>query len=161
MENQKILDIKGTAEGEDKEERQMLSNFKNYAFVLDGVPCEMSSLNRAEKLQRKAAKVGFDWDSEAGIIAKIEEELAEFKEAWQKGDQDHADEELGDLLFAVSNLTRFRKRRTAEELLRSANDKFIRRFQFIEQELAAQNIAIADAGIDRMETLWQQAKTSL
>ncbi|MBO5763366.1 MAG: nucleoside triphosphate pyrophosphohydrolase [Lentisphaeria bacterium] len=137
------------------------SKEKNYhrTSVLDGVPCEMSSLNRAEKLQRKAAKVGFDWDSEAGIIAKIEEELAEFKEAWQKGDQDHADEELGDLLFAVSNLTRFRKRRTAEELLRSANDKFIRRFQFIEQELAAQNIAIADAGIDRMETLWQQAKS--
>ena len=137
------------------------SREKNYHrdSILDGVPCEMASLNRAEKLQRKAAKVGFDWTSESDIIAKIEEEFSEFKDAWQNGDQDHADDELGDLLFAISNLTRFRKRRTAEELLRSANDKFIRRFQFIEKQLASQNIPLESAGIDLMESLWQQAKS--
>lgn len=126
--------------------------------LMDGIPAELSSLNRAEKIQKKAAKVHFDWTCTEDIIAKLEEEIAEFKQAVAAGDEDHADEELGDILFAVANLTRFRKRKTAEELLREANNKFMRRFRYIETELAKRGIPPESAGIDLMEALWQEAK---
>lgn len=129
--------------------------------LMDGVPAELSALSRAEKLQKRAAKVGFDWSEAGQIVQKIEEETAEFKQAFDSGDDDHADEELGDLLFAIANLTRFRKRRTAEELLRAANDKFSRRFRYIEEKLAERNIPIETAGLDVMEDLWQEAKAAL
>lgn len=126
--------------------------------LMDGIPASLSGLNQAEKIQKRAAKVHFDWSDAGDIVAKLEEEIAEFKQALAEGDEDHADEELGDILFAVANLTRFRKRKTAEELLRAANQKFMRRFRYIETELAKQGIAPEAAGLDRMEALWQEAK---
>ena len=126
--------------------------------ILDGVGHYLTSLNRAEKLQKKAAKVGFDWSSSAGIVEKIEEELAELKEAMAEGDEEHVDEEIGDLLFVVTNLARFRKRATSEELLRAANRKFESRFRYIERRLAEEKIPLEKAGIDRMEALWREAK---
>ncbi len=134
------------------------ANRKPRESVLDGVPHELSSLNRAEKIQKKAAKVGFDWSREEEIIAKIEEELAELKFARENESSERFDEELGDLLFAVSNLARFRKRQTSEELLRGAIAKFITRFQYVEKQLKAAGIPLESAGIDRMEALWQEAK---
>lgn len=126
--------------------------------LMDGIPASLSSLNQAEKIQKRAAKIHFDWSNTADIVAKLEEEIAEFKQALAAGDENHADEELGDILFAVANLTRFRKRQTAEELLRAANQKFIRRFRYMEAELAKQAIPPETAGIDRLEALWQEAK---
>ncbi len=86
--------------------------------ILDKVPPYLSALNRAEKLQKKVSKVGFDWDDQAQILAKIEEELEELKEAFASGDAAAIDDEFGDLLFAASNLARFRNGKTSEELLR-------------------------------------------
>lgn len=126
--------------------------------LMDGIPAELSGLNQAEKIQKRAAKVHFDWTNTSDIVAKLEEEIAEFKQALAEGDEDHADEELGDILFAVANLTRFRKRKTAEELLRAANRKFMTRFRYIEQELQKRNIPPETAGIELMESLWQEAK---
>ena len=126
--------------------------------VLDGVPRHLSALDRAEKIQKKVAKVGFDWSRETEILDKIAEELAELREAMASGDAEHTDEELGDLLFAVTNLARFRKRRTSEELLRQTNEKFIHRFQLVEKELKRRGIAPAEAGIELLETLWNEAK---
>ncbi len=126
--------------------------------LMDGIPAELSALNRAEKIQKRAAKAGFDWSRTEEIVAKLEEEVAEFKQALAQGDEANADEELGDLLFVLANLSRFRKRRTAEELLRAANDKFTTRFRYIETALARQGIKLEDAGIERMEALWQEAK---
>ena len=126
--------------------------------LMDGVPAELSALNRAEKLQKRAAKVGFDWSESSQILDKIQEELDELKAAAASGDDRHTEEELGDLLFAIANYTRYRKGRTAEELLRAANDKFSQRFRYIEAELKAAGIPLESAGIDRMESLWQQAK---
>lgn len=125
--------------------------------VLDGVPRNLAALARAEKLQKKAAKVGFDWQRESDIVDKIREELDEFSAA--AGDEAAADEELGDLLFAVVNLIRFRQRRTSEELLRQTSGKFTCRFHYIEAQLKAAGIPIETAGLDLLETLWQQAKT--
>ena len=126
--------------------------------ILDKVPHSLSALDRAEKLQKRAAKVGFDWSDEAGILAKIEEELGELKEAMASGRSEEIDAELGDLLFAASNLARFRGGRTSEELLRQTNRRFEGRFRFIERELAREKIPLESAGIERMEALWCEAK---
>jgi len=126
--------------------------------ILDGVGNYLTALNRAEKLQKKVAKVGFDWKDQRGIVAKIDEELAEVKEAMAAGDETHVDEELGDLLFVVTNLIRFRKRATSEELLRAANRKFEARFRFLERKLAEAGVPLEEAGSDRLEALWLEAK---
>ena len=128
--------------------------------VLDGLPKSLSALNTAEKIQKKVAKYGFDWERQEQILDKISEELSEVREALAAGDDLHADEEIGDLLFAVVNLARFRKRRSPEELLRAANAKFARRFRFIETELKKQGKPLEEAGIDLLENLWQKAKSA-
>ncbi|MDD3886461.1 MAG: nucleoside triphosphate pyrophosphohydrolase, partial [Victivallaceae bacterium] len=128
------------------------------ASILDKIPQSLSALDRAEKLQKKAAKVGFDWPDQNGVLDKIQEELDELRAAAASGDEAAVDEEFGDLLFAASNFARFRKRGTSEELLRAANRKFERRFRFIESELAAHGTALESAGLEKLESLWQQAK---
>ena len=126
--------------------------------VLDGIPRSLSALLTARAAQRKAAKYGFDWSSEAQIMEKIEEELAELKAAMASGNQEHVDEEIGDLVFSMVNLIRFRDRATPEDLLNAATRKFKTRFQYIEKELKAAGKTLTDASLDEMEMLWQQAK---
>lgn len=120
--------------------------------VLADVPAALPALMRAEKLQKRAARVGFDWPEVSGVTAKIREELAEAEEAL---DTPHFAEEVGDLLFAVVNLARF-KGVDPEEALRQANRKFTRRFQHIEQRLGK---PFSEATLDEMEALWNDAKT--
>ena len=126
--------------------------------ILDDVPHYLSALTRAEKLQKKAAKTGFDWSCERDILAKIKEETGELEEAMISGQENDVDEELGDLLFSVVNLIRFRKRQDAEALLRAANLKFESRFRFVEKELKAAGESLESANLERMEALWQAAK---
>ena len=128
------------------------------ASALDGVPMHCPALIQAEKLQKKAAKLGFDWSRQEEIVDKIQEELNELREAMKSGDDAHIDEELGDLFFAASNLSRFRKRRSGELLLGAANRKFKTRFMFMEKELAAQGKKFEDCNIEELEALWQKAK---
>ena len=114
------------------------------ASVLDDVPAALPALTRAVKLQNKAAKVGFDWPSLAPVLAKLKEELAELEAeiATQGADQakEAVAEEFGDLLFVIANVARHLKL-DPESALRAANDKFIRRFHYIEERLAEQGIA--------------------
>jgi ATP diphosphatase len=119
--------------------------------VLADVPAALPALMRAEKLQKRAARVGFDWPDVGGVIDKIKEELAETKEAL---DTDTFAEEIGDLLFSVVNLARF-KGTDPEEALRNANRKFIRRFQYIEKTSAK---PLTESTLDEMEALWNEAK---
>ncbi|MDD5698691.1 MAG: nucleoside triphosphate pyrophosphohydrolase [Victivallaceae bacterium] len=126
--------------------------------VLDGVPRHLSALLTAGKVQKKAAEYGFDWENQEQILDKIAEEVAELKAALTSGNDIHIDEEIGDLLFAVVNLSRFRKRSTAEDLLNASVRKFRKRFNYIEKELTAQNIQLEHASIELMEKLWNQAK---
>ncbi|MGE4564694.1 MAG: nucleoside triphosphate pyrophosphohydrolase [Victivallaceae bacterium] len=128
--------------------------------LLDGMPNELSALNTAEKIQRKAAKVGFDWASEEQLIDKLIEELEEFKYARLHESPEAADAELGDIFFVVANLARFRNRKSAEELLRAANRKFVRRFKFIESELRKKGIPLETATLAEMDALWNLAKTT-
>ncbi len=125
--------------------------------TLADVPAALPALMRAQKLQARAARVGFDWPDVSGVIAKIKEELAEVEAAIASGDKAHTEEELGDVLFAVTNLARF-VGADAETALRGTNAKFVRRFEFIEDALKADGKHIKDASLDEMETLWNAAK---
>jgi ATP diphosphatase len=128
--------------------------------LLDDVPRALPALLRAVKLQRRAARVGFDWESAPKVLDKLIEEAAEIVEAQKAGaPQEEIAEEVGDLLFVVANLARHLKV-DPEEALRAANAKFIRRFRFIEQTLAAQGRSLDTASLDEMEAIWQAAKVS-
>ncbi len=124
---------------------------------LHGVGKGLPALVRAAKLQKKAAKTGFDWPDEHGVMAKIQEETQELEEALQARDPKAIDEELGDLLFSVVNLARFRQL-DPEVLMASANAKFERRFDLMEQSLTAQGLTLEAASITEMEAAWQAAK---
>ncbi|MGY4879487.1 nucleoside triphosphate pyrophosphohydrolase [Vreelandella aquamarina] len=125
--------------------------------VLDDVPRTLPALSRAAKLSKRAARVGFDWPDSRGVLDKIREELAEVEEALAAGNQQHAEEEVGDLLFAVTNLARTLGA-DPEQCLRATNNKFERRFRYVEGELAGAARSLKDASLDEMETHWQAAK---
>ena len=126
--------------------------------VLDDVKHYLSPLNRAEKLQKKAAKCGFDWEKQSDVLDKIREETDETAAALCEGNEEKIDEELGDLLFSVVNLIRFRKRANSEELLRKASLKFETRFRFVEEELRKAGKSVEEATLEEMESCWQKAK---
>jgi len=126
--------------------------------ILDDVPRALPALLRAEKLQKRAGSVGFDWESAPKVVEKIAEEAAEIVEAQAAGaGADKIEEEVGDLLFAVANLARHLKV-DPEKALRSTNAKFVRRFRAIEAGLAARGKKPAEASLDEMEALWIKAK---
>lgn len=126
--------------------------------LLDDVPKALPALSRAQKLQKRAAQAGFDWNEAAPVIDKIAEELAEVREAVAAGDAQAVAEEMGDLLFALVNLARHLQV-DAESALRQGNEKFERRFRFIEQRLAARGETVEEAGLEYLDQLWEQAKT--
>jgi MazG family protein len=125
--------------------------------VLSDVPSALPALIRAIKLQNRAASVGFDWPSAINVAEKIAEEAQELAEADAKADPGEIAEEFGDLLFALANLGRH-LRVDPEAALRSANDKFVRRFRAIEADLAADGRRPEESSLEEMEVLWQKAK---
>jgi MazG family protein len=124
---------------------------------LHGVGKGLPALLRAAKLQKKASKVGFDWPDETGVLAKIREELGELESSLKTEDHGHIDEELGDLLFSVVNLIRFRKA-DPEVLMAAANTKFETRFAAMENALKQRGIDLSAASPGQMEAEWQNAK---
>ena len=143
-----------------QQEREEKARDKGEAVgLLDGISPVMPAIMRAEKLQRRAATVGFDWQDLAPVIAKIEEELTELKQEIEtRASRVRLSEELGDLLFACVNLARHIKVEP-ESALRQTNQKFESRFRYIEKQLAAQGLDLEDASLEQMEALWQDAKT--
>jgi MazG family protein len=128
------------------------------ASALDGVPRAMPALVRAHKLGRRAAAVGFDWHRALDVFDKIREEIDELEAATADGsDRGRVDEELGDLLFAIANLSR-KLDLEPEAALEKANDKFARRFQFIERSLAADGRHPSDLSLEELEREWEKAK---
>ncbi len=123
------------------------------------IPREFPALMRADKVQKKASKVGFDWDSADGAFEKVSEELAELKIAVEKGDKENTLEELGDLLFSVVNVSRFIKV-DSEEALTVATDKFIDRFSKVEKMAQENGIDMKSASLDELDKLWDLAKVS-
>ena len=132
-------------------------NHSKRESVLDGVPKQLPGLLRAQKLQKKAAKHGFDWDKITAVFDKLDEEIAEFKEAVLSEKDDDIRGELGDILFVLVNIARHKKI-DAEEALRKTNNKFIKRFHHIEQEVAKKGNTLKDTPLDELEQYWQDAK---
>ena len=126
--------------------------------VLDDVPAALPALARAVKLQKRAARVGFDWPDVSGVLDKLAEEVEELRVEQAAGNTKAMAEELGDVLFAWTNLARHHKI-DPETALRSANAKFERRFRRIEALLAAENRRPDDADLEDLEALWNQTKT--
>lgn len=125
--------------------------------VLDGVPVVLPAMTRALKLQEKAGRVGFDWNDAGAVLDKIREETAEVSEALAQGGIAAIQDEVGDLLFAAVNLARHAGV-DPEAALRGTNDKFTRRFGYVEAALAAQGKRPQEASLDEMEALWVEAK---
>ncbi len=125
--------------------------------VLDGVPKSLPALLKAYRVQQKAARIGFDWEAAGSVIGKLDEEVAEFKEAVASKDQRKIEEETGDILFTLVNLSRFIKVNPEEALQRTV-DKFIARFKHVEQAAAKAGRRLEEMSLDEMDGLWNEAK---
>jgi MazG family protein len=123
-----------------------------------GVPRTMPALLRAHRLGEKAARVGFDWEQPSEVLEKVEEELSELRSAVELGDRSDVEAELGDLLFALTSLGRHLGIQ-AEDALHRANDRFIRRFRYIEERLAERQQDVHAASVEEMNVLWNEAKS--
>ncbi|HTU69756.1 MAG TPA: nucleoside triphosphate pyrophosphohydrolase [Candidatus Baltobacteraceae bacterium] len=126
---------------------------------LEGIPKALGALQRGQRMQEKASRVGFDWPNVGGVLDKLHEELSELAQARRLAQDDpHVREELGDVLFTVVNLARSLGI-DAEAAMREANEKFYRRFTFMEERAAANGKTLSDLSLDELEELWQLAKT--
>lgn len=125
--------------------------------VLAGIPEALPALVKAYRIQDKAANVGFDWEKPQDVWAKVKEEIAEFEAEVDNMDEEKATEEMGDLFFALVNAARLYKIRP-DNALEKTNAKFIKRFNYIEQQAKEKGLSLKDMTLDEMETLWQEAK---
>jgi MazG family protein len=124
---------------------------------LDGVAAALPALMRAQKVQSKAARVNFDWTELSDVVAKVEEELGEAKAAIASQDRDAIENEIGDLLFAVVNLAR-KCQLDAESVLQRATDKFVTRFNRLEEELKSRGKRLGDVKLEELDAIWNEIK---
>ena len=150
---QRWEEIKQQERAEQAEPEQAVS-------VLADIPLNMPALSRALKIQKRASSVGFDWSSLPPVLAKVDEELQEVREALASGDQAAISEELGDLLFATVNVARHLKV-NPETALRAANIKFSERLQAVEQLARQQGVALSDCTEAQLDAMWNLAKQTL
>lgn len=144
---------------EERDRRAMRRGEVGPPSLLDDVPQALPALLRAEKLSKRAAAVGFDWDNLRDVTAKVREELEEVEQAVESDDKDAVTEEIGDLLFAVANLAR-KLGIAPEAALSDANAKFSRRFRFVESRCSIDNIDPADAGLERLDGYWNEIRAA-
>jgi tetrapyrrole methylase family protein/MazG family protein len=121
--------------------------------VMSGIPRGLSGLTKAQRIQQRAASLGFDWQDVASVFDKLREEIAEFEQARQNKDKDEIREELGDILFSIVNVARFLGIR-AEDALQYTNEKFRRRFAHVEREIAQRGRMT----LDEMDAIWDKTK---
>jgi len=125
--------------------------------IVEGIPRHLPALHKAQQVQKRAARVGFDWDAIQPVMDKIEEELAEIKQAMAHESSSRVKEEIGDLLFAVVNLSRFLGH-NAEEALDGTIKKFIRRFQAIEKQIHGEGRQLTDCDLAELDAIWNNIK---
>jgi len=130
---------------------------KGDTHYLASLPRALPALQRAQKAQSKVARVNFDWTELRDVIAKVEEELGELKQAIESENRAAIEDETGDLLFAVVNLAR-KARLDAESSLQSATDKFVRRFNLLEDELKARGKKLGDVELAELDAIWNEVK---
>lgn len=148
-----------------EDEEQVAKNWESIKLeegkesILAGIPKPLPALIRAQRMQEKAANVGFDWPEFNSVWDKLEEELQEFKEALEEGDPQKSRDEFGDLLFSLVNAGRFFDLK-AEDSLRSTNRKFLRRFQYIEEQLEQEDKKLSNVSLEEMDKHWNSAKSN-
>lgn len=125
--------------------------------ILEGIPRSMPALARSQKLQKRAAKVGFDWPDSTGVLAKVREEYQELEEAVNSGNQDNIEEEFGDLLFSMVNLARHLNI-NADHSLNMSNNKFIRRFMAVEKVCKERGEIMDEMSLEDLDKIWDQIK---
>ena len=125
--------------------------------IVDNIPKHMPALQKAQKLQKRVARVGFDWEVIEDVIAKVHEELEEVKDAINNKEREQIAEEIGDLLFATVNLSRFLKL-DSEDLLRKSISKFIGRFKKVEMQIADAGKKIEECSLKELDGIWNQIK---
>lgn len=145
-------------ENEVKKNWESLKLKEGKQSVLEGVPKSLPALIKAQRMQEKAAGVGFDWKEKKEVIEKLNEELEELDQALEAQNKSAIEEEFGDVLFSLINYARFINI-NPETALERTNKKFIKRFQYIEDKAKASKRSIADLNLDEMEALWQEAKS--
>ena len=150
----KVAGVQGVLSNWEKLKEKERKHADKEKGLLDGVPLALPALSQAQEYQDRAARVGFDWPEIQGVLDKIAEEVREVEEA---GSEPELESELGDLLFALVNLSRWKKV-DAEAALRSSNQRFKKRFGHIEQGAKEQKRNLSDLTLDEMESLWQEAK---
>ena len=133
---------------------------KSVASAMDGIPKGLPGLMRSEKIQNKAAKLGFDWPNVTGALDKLREEVGELQEGIDANDLENIKEELGDVLFSAVNVARFYKL-DSEEIMRAACEKFIRRFRFMEEKAAERGLELTELSLGQQEEIYQQARHDL
>ncbi|MHC4321798.1 MAG: nucleoside triphosphate pyrophosphohydrolase [Planctomycetota bacterium] len=142
-----------------KKEKELKQNDKNSnKSIVDNVPIHMPALQKAQKVQKKVARVGFDWEVIEDVIAKVHEELEEVKAAINNEGNERVAEEIGDLLFAVVNLSRFLKL-DSEDLLRKSISKFTGRFKKVEMQVAALGKKIEECSLSELDGIWNEIKS--
>ncbi|HIO41467.1 MAG TPA: nucleoside triphosphate pyrophosphohydrolase [Aquifex sp.] len=149
-------------EEEAKTAEEVLKNWEKRKLeerksVLEGVPKHLPALMRAEKLQKKAAKVGFDWKDLKEVREKVLEEWKEFWEALERGNREEIEHEFGDLLFALVNLARFLNI-DPEEALQKANERFIKRFSHVERRVKESGKPWEEFTLEELDRFWEEAK---
>ncbi len=140
-------------------EAQALSYFLSRSGMMRNHPTEPGKwvCNQAQCLQQKASYVGFDWDKVEQVWDKVHEEILELKDAQANSTKDHMAEEIGDVLFAIVNLSRFLDI-PAEDALRRTNRKFTKRFALVEKELQKQGKTVDEATLEEMDAIWSRVK---
>ena len=136
-----------------QEEREL----KEQSGILDGIAINLPALKRSQKIQKRAAKVCFDWPDSKGVFKKIKEEIRELEEAIESKDQESMKEEVGDLLMVITNLAD-RLDVDSEEALKGSNEKFISRFRYIERKLNDSDKKFEDSSLAFLDELWDESK---
>jgi XTP/dITP diphosphohydrolase len=149
-----------------KSEDEVAENWENIKLkegkksTLDGLPAHLPALIRAQRMQEKAANVGFDWPEWRQAWHKLEEELAEFRETLESSPKEKQADEFGDLLFSLVNVARFFEL-TAEDSLRLTNKKFETRFRFVEESLKKEGKPLKEASLEEMDRYWEESKSNI
>ena len=151
-----VSDVSDSWEKIKRTERQR----KQQSGILDDIPVSLPALTRAQKIQKRASRVGFDWADLAGVFEKLEEEICELKEALVEGEKAAIESELGDVLFCVVNLARHLDF-DAETAMRGATRKFEGRFRLMEEQAIASGSRLEDESVSMLEARWQAAKRDL
>jgi len=151
-------DVKVADETEVKKNWEKLKLKEGKKSVLEGVPKSLPAIVKSFRIQEKVRGVGFDWDNKTQVWDKVLEEIEELKVEIESGDQDRIESEFGDVLFALTNYSRFINV-NPEDALERTNKRFIKRFQIMEQLIEKENLKLDDMNLEQMDVYWTQAKT--